>query len=277
MSEPLGADPHGLRTAADYFAALPAHRIDQSSADYHPTAPCCVGAHLAHAFGVAAQHDRDYLTGAEAWAQAVGGNRAHVVLLLRAAGAHPYDPFGMEPWPTPPAEVFRRLRAIETLPELRGAHLQYVHLTEADLSGMDFTGAHLECAFLCGSTLTGASFRETDLTSANLSTIMAADADFSRANLYEATLLQAKLQRAKFHDADLRYADLTAADLTGADLTATHLAFTDLTQADLTRADLRRSVAVSPTTHGTTFTDVRLGTDDDWPVTTRRGERPAAL
>ena len=180
---------YAARTAADYFTDLPADRIDQEFPSFKPNRPCCVGAHLARLF---CEHafQTDYREGMEAWGQAVGGNRAHGILLLRNAGAG-HDPFGTERWHWPPAEVFRRVAAVETLPDLRHANLRSMRLAGADLSGADFAGADLRRADLSFSNLTGTKLVGTNLAFAQLEKATLTDADLSGADLSGADLRHA--------------------------------------------------------------------------------------
>ena len=243
------------RQVAAYFADLPPDSINQLVPRY--ATRCCVGAHLAHILGVNAGDNLDYLRGADAWAQAVGGNRAHAILLLRAAGAA-RDPFSGQRWPTAPAEVFRRVVAVETLPVTVGADLSRCILTGSDLHGTDLAGAKLARASLLESNLRAAILSGADLTGANLVDADLTDADLNGADLTGAHLDNAKLAHADLTDAVLEgvtvfgttlqdtiltgasfaHADLTGAHLEGADLTETDLGGTDLTHAQLDGATL---------------------------------------
>ena len=146
---------------------------------------CCVGAKLALAYQVADHHVDDYINGVDAFAEAVGGNRAHIILMLKQAGAG-RNPLGAAPWPLSREEVWDNLAKIEDLPKLPGADLRGANLYEADLS-------------------------EADLRVANLS-----KADLQGANLSEAELQGADLRRANLSEADLSKTDLRGADLRGA-------------------------------------------------------------
>ena len=147
----------------DYFRGLPADRLDQTIGLWTEGTPCCVGAHLAHLLSAGT----DYLDGADVWANLVGGNRAHAILILRECGA-PRDPFSSEPWLTPPAEVFARAEQVEELPSLRGADLRDAVLMLADLRGSDLSRADLRGADLSGTDLSGANLSGTDLSGAKL-------------------------------------------------------------------------------------------------------------
>ena len=195
---------------AAYFADLPASRLQQVSGDYHPTRPCCVGAHLAHILGVSQPGDApetDFLRGADAWAQAVGGNRAHAILLLRNAGA-PHDPFGPARWPTPPAAVFARLMTVEQLPETAAADFTRCTFANADLRAADLSHVKLSMAGMRQANLEGANLRYANLNSANL---------------WQAKLPYADLTGARVHGATIVEADLTGARLTRVDLSTAFL------------------------------------------------------
>ena len=212
---------------AKYFSDLPPERIDQARGEWDPERPCCVGAHLAHLLlDVDENDDLHFYGGVDAWAAGMGGNRAHAILLLRQAGAG-LDPLGSEAWATPAATVFARLSAVETLPDLRGAHLREADLREADLREADLRGAHLR-----GADLRGADLRGADLRWANL----------RWAKLYEADLEGADLRGADLRGADLRGADLRGADLRGANLRGANLYEADLEGADLRGAKLRGAI-----------------------------------
>ena len=66
----------------------------------------------------------------DAWGRMMKANRAHLVIMLREAGAA-HDPFSDSEWPFTPAQVWENLAQVEQLPDLKGA----------DLSGVDFRWA----------------------------------------------------------------------------------------------------------------------------------------
>ena len=132
--------------------AVTAPGIDQAHGQWREDGRCCAGARMARALGVASGN---YLDGADAWAREMGGNRAHVILLLRQAGAGP-DPLGPEQWPLSPREVWANLSGEEELPLLAGADLRGADLRMADLRNADFTGADLRGADMSGADLRGA-------------------------------------------------------------------------------------------------------------------------
>ena len=220
-----------------YFTDLPADQIDQSVGFYEaPDSPCCVGAHLG--FLLQERATIPYWVGADAlarlgflfqdqttmipyWigsdtlASILGGTRAHLILMLRACGAG-HDPFSSAPWPTPPAEVFQQLAAIETLPSLVGADLSVVALPYANLQGLDLSRANLT------------------------------QANCYEANLTETNLTEANLTKTKLMEANLTQADLTSATLVGANLTSANLTGTNLSGANMQTADLTGTIRVPP-------------------------------
>ena len=57
--------------------------VDQTKGIWQDDGKCCVGARLAHALN---EKSGDFLKGIDAFAKTIGGNRAHVILMLREAG-----------------------------------------------------------------------------------------------------------------------------------------------------------------------------------------------
>ena len=184
---------------------------DQSVGRWDPDKPCCVGARLAGALDLDSTNKfsfggcRHYIKGIDAFAKLIGGNRAHVILMLREAGAG-HNPLSEAPWPSSREEVWARAARIETLPDLSGANLSGADLSGADLSYADLSDADLSGVYLADACLKGA-----DLTGANLK-----GADLKGADLIDANLSGADLYRANLIDADLSGANLTSADLTSA-------------------------------------------------------------
>ena len=134
------------------YQAVTAPEITQSQGQWQEDGRCCAGSRMAHALGVTSGN---FLDGADAWAREMGGNRAHVVLMLRRAGAG-WDPLGPEEWPTSPRGVWAKLSDEEELPLLAGADLRGTDLRGADLRNGGFTGANLAGADLTGADLRGA-------------------------------------------------------------------------------------------------------------------------
>ena len=149
--------------------------------------PCCIGARLAGFFMTSEYDDYDFRSGIDEFARRLGGNRAHVILMLRTAGAG-YNPLSSEDWPISPKEVWQNLSKMEMLPPLRGKKFSNIDFTDADLSGSDLQGA-----------------------------------DFSMADFYGADLQGADLQGARLHSAHLCYTDLRSANLAGSNINNIYL------------------------------------------------------
>ena len=128
----------------------------------------------------------------DAWCLLMKANRAHLVIMLREAGAG-HDPFGDAEWSSTPTQVWENLAKVEQLPNLDGA----------DLSGLDFKWADLDGADLKGADLTGANLRWASLMDTNLS-----HTDLRGATLDGTILVEA---------------DLTGANVTGVNLRSTYL------------------------------------------------------
>ena len=160
--------------------------IDQLKGTYESDdAPCCVGARLAGYFEI---ESGNYMLGIDEFAKRLGGNRAHVILILREAGAG-HDPLSADEWSNTPKDVWRNLLKIEKLPSLSGADLRYENLRGANLSGTNLSSANLSCADLTNANLRGTNLSYTNLSGANLS-----DANLNGAVLYKADLTDANLK-----------------------------------------------------------------------------------
>ena len=200
---------------SQYFADLPADRIDQCTGSYYENSPCCVGAHVAHCL----ENARSFIDGAEAFARQIGGRTAHVVLMLRAVGVK--DPLGTEDWEVPPEVAFDRLSRIEELPELRWADFSESCLTRVDFRGLD---------------LTGAKFRDCDMDDAYMDAVKAPNADFTGANMPRVTAKKGDFACAKFCDVIAEEAVFTDADMRSTDWRGANTTTTD---ADFNGTDLR--------------------------------------
>jgi hypothetical protein len=77
---------------------------------------------------------------------------------------------------------------------LRGAHLQYAEISEANFEGANLDGANLLEAHLRRAILRDASAHKTDLTRANLQQAKLVGADMRRCNLTSADLQEADMQ-----------------------------------------------------------------------------------
>ena len=123
---------------ADYFERVPESDVEMGQGFYEPSAEpgvnrpaygCCVGAHLAYFLQAEPQPGTEvgldtealgwnYDDGLAAFCDALGATEAQVTAMLQHAGAGVRMPFGSLRWLNPPAEVFRRLCAIEELPDV---------------------------------------------------------------------------------------------------------------------------------------------------------------
>ena len=135
--------------------------------------------------------------GYDAWASMMGANRAHLILMLRNAGAGA-DPLCHRPWFLPGQIVWEYLEHIQSPPTLVNADMQRTDLFEADLQGADLSGADLyrgrmELADLRGALLKGANMRNINLTGADLRNTDISKADLTQANLRGADLREANL------------------------------------------------------------------------------------
>ena len=189
---------------------------------YQKDEACCVGARLAAFFDVAHGLTSDYREGVDAFAIELGGNVAHVIVMLQEAGAG-HDPLSGAPWKITRQAAWNRLLAVEELPSLRGADLSYLALIDYNVQGSDFTGADLS-----RSDLDKTCFEDCDLTRANLRLASLEHTNFQRATLAKADLScltsrrtyfdHANLQEAYFSDTEIRDGSFTHADLRKADL-----------------------------------------------------------
>lgn len=191
------------------ISELPAERIDQGVGAYFDDYPCCIGAHLANQLGVAREEDTDYRVGASTWAEQMGGNIAHAIVLLRMAGAvdSTSDPFGASEWEISIAEVCENLKLFEELPSVAGANLSCMPLHYMEMSDTDFSGASFH-----SSTLYGSKFKDCDLSNTDLSDVDAMDADFENADLTNANMRRSMFHRANFNLATLVGANTRRSD-----------------------------------------------------------------
>ena len=229
--------------------------VEQAIGDYRPDGKCCVGARLAGALGAAVQGDENvWASGRRAFAEAVGGNHAHVDLLLREAGAGPH-PFGPGAWPDPPPEdkrtsveyVWDNLLEVEELPTFIGVDFGTMGFRHLNCEGSDFTRANLEACYISygqfqkcsfvnanlphaygrGAVMTGANFHGAILTSSEFAECSMDGADFRRVasafarydtcDMVGVNFHLANLRNAKFSFCDMKCADFTYADVTGAE------------------------------------------------------------
>ena len=153
------------------------------------------------------------------WCLMMKANRAHLVIMLREAGAG-HDPFGDAEWSSTPAQVWENLARVEQLPTLNGA----------DLSGVDFKWADLGWANLSNADLTGTDLRWANLTGVNLT-----GANLSNTDLRWTSLMDADLSNADLRGAIIGRTNLTGTDLTGANVTEVPLHYAYL--GDQTKLD----------------------------------------
>lgn len=166
--------------------------------------PCCIGARLAGFFSTNKQSKSgrySYIDGIDAFAKKLGGNRAHVLLMLRESGAGK-NPISDETWPIPPVEVWDNMAVkFEKLPSLVGTDFKQANFARANLDGSDmrganlyeidgqqasFVNANLKGANLMCSRLVGANLRGANLEGANLRGAIFKDVDFTGANCKDA-------------------------------------------------------------------------------------------
>lgn len=168
--------------------------IDQTQPSF--VTPCCIGAHLAGFLDVAEGNSSDYQRGADEFARLLDVSRAHVILLLREAGA-PHDPFSTQKWETPVAEVWANLKKIEGVPMIRHADFSRCDLSEANLAYYDFTGATFHKANLTEAFLHDGVFENCDFSESNLSYAHVHGSDFKGANFALANMEGCFLHEAK--------------------------------------------------------------------------------
>ena len=148
----------------------------------------------------------------DAWGRMMKANRAHLVIMLREAGAG-HDPFRNAEWSSTPAQVWENLAQVEQLPNLNGANL----------SGVDFKWADLAFAELPNTDLTGADLSWADMTGANLTGANLTGANLSWTSLMDADMPGTDLRGANFNRTNLTRADLTGANVAGLNLNAAYV------------------------------------------------------
>lgn len=174
--------------------------VDQGMGCYRHSKPCCVGALLAGHFKVHRDNSYDYMRGYKAFAEALGGNGAHVIMMLRQAGAGEY-PFNSKDWDIPVKEVWNNLYAIETLPTItehkfhecnfEGHNFDDIDLTRCDFFDSDFTDASLKNA-VCVETDFTCDMRRANFSGAYLDRCNFAEADLGLANFSGATIIKCR-------------------------------------------------------------------------------------
>ena len=242
-SLPIQINRQAALKACIYFRDLAPNLIAPTRFPSDVRKPCHLGLHLRHVFGKnLLGHTSGYmgsLAGIDAFAQALGGNRAHAIVLLRAAGA-PHDPFDDDKWPVPIGEVFRKLyRRIldnQTLPSLKNTDFQNMDFNYADLNRSDFSGANFS-----GAQMAEANLGHAKLHSAVLDKTRAVDADFCCADMNGASCREGNFEKADLSGAMLEGADFTGSSLLHADLYEAKIEGADFTDVDLRACDFRHT------------------------------------
>lgn len=137
-------------------------------------------------------------------------------------------------------ECLQRIHGIHLSKDLRGAKID-----EVDISGANLAFADLSEANLKKSILKNTNFNRADLTKANL----------EGAILYQADLRDAKLANANLKNANLTRADLKKASLVGANLNNAALIEADLSGANLTGATMEGAKLDGTVLSGTIMPD----------------------
>ncbi len=132
---------------------------------------------------------------------------------------------------------------------LAGVQLRGSRLTKARLAFSQFSAAGADGRWNTGDDqigdLTGADFTEADLRGTFLNLSMAAETNFTRANLNQANLFGARLQKANFSSTQLVGSDLRSANLNNANFIGANLGEAQLDRADLTNAHLNQTIGES--------------------------------
>ena len=177
------------------IALLPPDSFDQNCPVYRENA-CCVGAHLAGILDVSEGFDSDFHRGADEFARILDVSRAHVTLLLRQAGA-PHDPFGIQDWEIPVADVWAKLRTIEEFPPIQNTDFSRCDLSGADMSYYDFSGSNFFRAYLGETQMLGATFLNCCFDEACMERAKVAGADFEGATFNLTDVAECYLHEAK--------------------------------------------------------------------------------
>jgi hypothetical protein len=138
-------------------------------------------------------------------------------------------------------EILDDSRSKRADPNLCGANLEELDLSQGNLSGAILSDANLRRAILVKAELSQANLFHANLSGANLSAANLSNANLSNANLSGAYLSDANLSRAILGNANLSGANLSNANLKGADLRDANLSGANLSNANLSGADLSRA------------------------------------
>jgi hypothetical protein len=136
----------------------------------------------------------------------------------------------------------------QVFPDLRGADLREVSLSNVDFSALDLHGVFLS-KDLRGANFSQAILPEVDLSAANLAGATLTDAHMVSVNLIMADLRKADLRGAHLRDAKLNGANLNAADLSGADLGGANLSGAILFSTIFALVDLRETGGLAEIQH----------------------------
>lgn len=140
-------------------------------------------------------------------------------------------------------ECLRRIHGIHLSKDLRGAQLDEVDISGANLASADLSEANLKKSILKGTKLNRA-----NLTKANL----------ENAILYQADLRNAKLTNANLKNANLIKANLRNASMVGANLGNAVLIDSDLSGANLTGANMEGAKTNGAVFSGTIMSDGQI-------------------
>ncbi|SEQ33477.1 pentapeptide repeat-containing protein [Natrinema salaciae] len=186
--------------------------------------------------------------------------------------------------------------ALKNRISFEGCTLLCAALSDADLSGADFSRATLDYSDFSNADLERAHFRDASLRSTNLlnADLTAADllrADLSNANLEGAIFANAKLVFSRLSQADLSGTDLSEANLYNADLsgaaleeailsaahlTAGNFSYATLSNADLSGADLRNATFFKSNLSRTDLSNAELEEADLSRANLARADLPSA-
>ena len=221
-------------------AVLPPSMIDQNVGSYTEGVPCCVGAHLANFLGVNDEENSSYLYGAVEWANLMGGNILHAIVLLRQAGACELwhgNPFSDVDWRISVAEVCDNLRKIDKLPSLRGKNFKYLPLNDMDLSDTDLHGSDFY-----GAAMYGVNFSNSNLSNARLGGVSATDADFTHADLTDTQMCDSVFNRSIFNHATMIRARTAQAEFLKAEFDHTDMSRKTAKDGNFFDADLSKVI-----------------------------------
>ncbi|MDO8705797.1 MAG: toll/interleukin-1 receptor domain-containing protein [Sulfuricaulis sp.] len=156
-----------------------------------------------------------------------------------------------------------------TKPDLSGADLHGLFLTEIDfhatnLAGANLFGCNLQKAEFYHANLDGTDCSEAHLADAKFAEAALTNANFSHANLFAAVLAHADCSNTKFNnailsDSDFSRCQLTLANFHGADLVGANLSSANLTRTNFQHAKLREANLTRAVLTETYFDECELG------------------